>query len=107
MVAGSTCPTGFIHEAQNPSSLLKVGASMNTSIPLEPDWALLGICFLSTLLMMLFLAVTIGYIYNKNWDQNPMRTLIGYQINQYVKVARSEVTDPKALVSINSDASAF
>jgi hypothetical protein len=73
MTSGSTCPTGFIHEAMNPSSLLKVGASMRGNLPLEPDWVLLGLCFGCTLFMFFFLALIVGYIYNKNWDQNPMR----------------------------------
>jgi hypothetical protein len=76
-------------------------------MPLTPDWAFFFASIIAAILLCFFLAVILSYIYNKSWDQDPGKQYIEYQAKHYRKVARCDIDDPKAVISINSDASAF
>jgi hypothetical protein len=107
MTAGGQCPTGLIYEAKEFSSLLTVGASLSTDITLTPDWTFFFASLAAFFFLIFLSAITISYIYNKNWDQDPARQAVKYQDRQYKKVKRSDIDDEKALVSINSEASSL
>jgi hypothetical protein len=106
MAEGGTCPSSLMYEAKSYASLLQVGASLK-AVSLSPDWSLFLAACAGFLVVILLTAVTVSHIYNKNWDQDPARRSVLYQMKQYSKLVRSDIEDPKALVSINSDSSAF
>jgi hypothetical protein len=106
MGAGGACPASVMYEAQSYASLLQVGAHQK-AVSLSPDWTLFLASCVGFLVVILLTAVTVSHIYNKNWDQDPARKSVLYQMKQYSKLVRSDIEDPKALVSINSEASAF
>ena len=106
MGEGGTCPSSVLYEAKSYASLLQVGAALK-AVSLSPDWTLFLAACGGFLVVILLTGVTVSHIYNKNWDQDPARKSVVYQMKQYTKLVRSDIEDPKALVSINSDASAF
>lgn len=107
MAAGGACPTNLIYEAKRYSTLLRVGAALRQDVSLTPDWTFFLASCIGFFVLVLLAALTISYIYNKNWDQDPARKVVQYQARQYKKVKRSDIADEKALVSINSEASSF
>jgi hypothetical protein len=107
MYQGGSCPKDLLYEAQKPSALLRVGASKREDISLTPDWAFFFASIIAFIFLFFFLGVIVSYIVNKSWDQDPAKQFIKYQHKHYAKVARCDIDDPKAVISINSDASAF
>ena len=107
MAQGATCPPGLVFAPKSYATLLRVGAALRDDISLTPDWTFLLASCVGFLLLILLSALTVSYIYNKNWDQDPARKAVSYQSKQYSKVRRSDIEDSQALVSINSEASSF
>jgi hypothetical protein len=107
MGGGAACPSSLMYEAKTYSALLQVGASMRDDVSLSPDWSLFVASCIGFGVVIVLTALTVSYTYNKNWDQDPARKSVRYQMRQYTKLARSDIEDKKALVSINSEASAF
>ena len=107
MAAGGTCPPGLVFAPKTYATLLRVGAALRDDISLTPDWTFLLASCVGFLVLILLSALTISYVYNKNWDQDPARKAVSYQSKQYSKVRRSDIEDSQALVSINSEASSF
>jgi hypothetical protein len=107
MGEGGTCPSDLLYEVKSYATLLRVGAAMSDEVSLTPDWRFFMASVAGFFALVLFSAMFISYIYNKNWDQDPSRRAVRYQAKQYKKVRRSDIKDVKALVSINSEASSF
>jgi hypothetical protein len=107
MAGGGACPSGLVYEAKSSSTLLRVGASVSEDVALTPDWSLFLASCIGFLVLILMTAVIVSYVYNKNWDQDPSRKAVMYQTKQYRKLKNSDIEDPKALVSVNSEASSF
>jgi len=107
MAGGGACPAGLIYESKSSSTLLRVGASVSEDVALTPNWSLFLASCIGFLVLILVTAVIVSYVYNKNWDQDPSRKSVMYQTKQYRKLKNSDIEDPKALVSVNSEASSF
>lgn len=75
---GAACPSSLLFEAKSYSSLLQVGASMRDDVALSPDWSLFLASCLGFFVVIILTAVTVSYIYNKNWDQDPTRKSVRY-----------------------------
>ena len=107
MAGGGACPSGLIYESKSSATLLRVGASVSEDVALTPDWSLFLASCIGFLVLLVMTAVIVSYVYNKNWDQDPARKAVMYQTKQYSKLKNSDIEDPKALVSVNSEASSF
>lgn len=107
MQAGGACPQSLMFEAKTAAALLQVGASRRSDVALTPDWTMFLAACIGFVVVVFLSVLTVSYIYNKNWDQDPARKAVQYQVKQYSKLRRSDIEDTKALVSINSDASSF
>ena len=80
MGAGGTCPSSLMYEAKSYSALLQVGATMRDDVALSPDWSLFLASCVGFFVVIILTAVTVSYIYNKNWDQDPARKTVMYQM---------------------------
>lgn len=107
MGGGGACPSGLIYESKSSATLLRAGASVSDDLALTPDWTFFLASCIGFLVLIVMTAVIVSYVYNKNWDQDPARKAVMYQRKQYKKLKNSDIEDPKALVSINSEASSF
>jgi hypothetical protein len=78
MKEGGSCPKDFIFESVSYKTLLRVGAALRNDISLTPDWTFFVVSCIGFLVLVLLSAMTVTYVFNRNWDQDPARKAISY-----------------------------
>ena len=99
------CPGNTAFSPKTYSALLKVGASMR-GVMEPPDWYMFfGVLFAGCCLILITVAV-ISYIVKRDWRQKRLPK-VAYKDFNYESVERSDVTDKRAIVSINDNSESF
>ena len=98
------CPSDTAFSPQIYSSMLKVGAFM-AEVMTPPDWYLFTFCLLSFCVLITLSTLLVGYVF-RDWTQISLPKAV-YQDLNYVNAERSEPSDKRAVVSINTESDAF
>ena len=99
------CPEDTAFSPQLYSSLLKVGA-FKADVLEPPNWFLFFMTLFAAGLLILLTVVFVACVAKSDWRQRFLPTIV-YQKNHLSSVALSDTTNPKAIVSINTELSSF